>query len=97
MLSTILFRVSCSHLLSKNIKIEIYKTIVLPVVLYGCKTWFLMLGKENRLRVFENRVLRRIFGPKIKEGVEGWRSVHNEELHNFHASPVVVVVVVVIS
>jgi hypothetical protein len=53
-----------SRLLSKNIKIRIYKTIILPVVLYGCETWSLTLREEHRLRVFENRVLRRIFGPK---------------------------------
>jgi hypothetical protein len=53
-----------SRLLSKNLKIRIYKTIILPVVLYGCETWSLSLREENRLRVFENRVLRRIFGPK---------------------------------
>jgi hypothetical protein len=51
-------------LLSKNIKIRIYKTRILPVVLYGCETWSLTLREEHRLRVFENRVLRRIFGPK---------------------------------
>jgi hypothetical protein len=53
-----------SSLLSKNIKIKIYRTIILPAVLYGCETWSLTLRKERRLRVFENRVLRRIFGPK---------------------------------
>jgi hypothetical protein len=53
-----------SHLLSKNIKLRIYKTIILPVVLYGCETWSLTLREEHRLRVFENRVLRRIFGPR---------------------------------
>jgi hypothetical protein len=53
-----------SRLLSKNIKIRIYKTIILPVILYGCETWYLTLREEHRLRVFENRVLRRIFGPK---------------------------------
>jgi hypothetical protein len=51
-------------LISKNIKIKIYKTIILPVVLYGCETWSFALRKERRLRVFENRVLRRILGPK---------------------------------
>jgi hypothetical protein len=56
-----------SRLLSKNIKIRIYKTIILPVVLYGCETWSLILKEEHRLRVFENRVLRRIFGPNIDE------------------------------
>jgi hypothetical protein len=54
-------------LLSKNLKIRIYKTIILPVVLYGCETWSLTLREEHRLRVFENRVLRRIFGPKRNE------------------------------
>jgi hypothetical protein len=56
-----------SRLLSKNIKIRIYKTIILPVALYGCETWSLTLREEHRLRVFENRVLRRIFGPKEEE------------------------------
>ena len=52
-----------SSLLSKNLKIKIYRTIILPVVLYGCETWLLILREERRLRVFENRVLRRVFGP----------------------------------
>jgi hypothetical protein len=55
------------RLLSKTLKIRIYSTIILPVVLYGCETWSLTLGKGHRLRVFENRVLRRIFGPKRDE------------------------------
>jgi len=54
-------------LLSKNIKIKVHRTIILPVVLYGCETWLLTMGEENRLRVFENRVLRKIFGPKRDE------------------------------
>jgi hypothetical protein len=78
-----------SRLLSKNIKIRIYKTIILPVVLYGCDTWYLTLRKEHRLRVFENRVLR-IFGPKRDEMTGGWRKLHNEELHNLHSSPSIV-------
>ena len=57
-----------SSLLSKNLKIKMYRTMILPVVLYGCETWLLTLREESRLRVFENRVLRRIFGPK--RGVE---------------------------
>jgi hypothetical protein len=56
-----------SHLLFKNLKVKVYKTIILPVILYGCETWFLTLREEHRLRVFENRVLRRIFGPKRNE------------------------------
>jgi len=56
-----------SSLLSKNTKIKIYRTIIFPVVLYGCETWSLTLREERRLRVFENRVLRRIFGSKRDE------------------------------
>jgi len=69
-----------SRLLSKNLKIKIYRTIILPVVLYGCETWSLSLREERRLRLFENRVLRRIFGPKRDEVTGKWRKVHNEEL-----------------
>jgi hypothetical protein len=65
----LLFRLNLlsSRLISKNLKIKIYKTVILPVVLYGCETWSLTLREENELRVFENRVLRRIFGPKREE------------------------------
>jgi hypothetical protein len=56
-----------SHLLSRNVKVKIYRTIIVPVVLYACKTWPLTLREEHRLRVFENRVLKRIFGPKRDE------------------------------
>ena len=66
-------------LLSKNLKIKL-KTITLPVVLYGCETWSLTLREEYGLRVFENRILRRIFGPKWDENGK-WRELHNEELH----------------
>jgi hypothetical protein len=69
-----------SCLISKNLQIKIYKTVILPVVLYGCKTWSLTLGEEHRLRVFENRVLRKIFGPKRDEN-GSWRKLHNDELH----------------
>jgi hypothetical protein len=79
-----------SRLLSKNIKIRIYKTIILPVVLYWCETWSLTLREEHRLRVFENRVLRRIFGPKTDEVIKGWRKLHNKELHNLYSSPSIV-------
>jgi hypothetical protein len=71
-----------SRLLPKNIKIRIYKTIILPVVLYGCGTWSLTLREEDRLRV-----LRRIFGQKRDEG---WRKLHNEELHNLYSSPSII-------
>jgi hypothetical protein len=70
-------------LLSKHIKIRIYKTIILPVVLYGCETSSLTLREEHRLRVFENRVLRRIFTPKRNEVTGDWRKLHNEEIHSF--------------
>jgi hypothetical protein len=69
-----------SRLLSRNIKIGIYKTIILPVVLYGCKTWSLILREERRLKVSEKRVVRRIFGLKRDEMTGGWRKLHNEEL-----------------
>jgi hypothetical protein len=59
-----------SHLLSRNVEVKIYKPIILPDVLYGCETWSLTLREEHRLRVFENRVLRRIFGPK-RDAVTG--------------------------
>ena len=76
-----------------NLKIEIYRTIILPVVLYGCETWSLTLKEEHRLRVFENRVLRRIFGPK-RNGVTGqWRKLHNEELSDLYSSPNIVRVI----
>jgi hypothetical protein len=64
-----------------------YKTIILPVVLYGRETWSLTLREEHRLRVFENRVLRRIFRPKRDEVTGDWRKLHNEELHNLYSSP----------
>ena len=67
-----------SRSLSKNLKIRIYKTIILPVILYGCEAWPLTLREEHRLRVFENRVLRRVFGPKRDEVTEDWRKLHDE-------------------
>jgi hypothetical protein len=76
-----------SRLLSRNVKVKIYKTIILPVVLYGCETWSLTQREEHRLRVFENRVLRRISGPKRDEVMGEWRKLHNEELHNLYSSP----------
>jgi len=75
-----------SGLLSKNLKM-IYRTIILPVVLYGCKTWSLTLREERRLRVYENRVLRRIFVPKRDEVTGEWRKLHNEELNILYFSP----------
>jgi hypothetical protein len=76
-----------SFLLSRNVKVKIYKTIILPVVLYGCETWSLTLREEYRLRVFDKRVLRRIFGLKRDEVTGELRKLHNEELHNLFSSP----------
>jgi hypothetical protein len=70
---------------SKNLKIKIYRTIILHVVLYGCVAWSLTLREERRLRVFENRVLRRVFGPKRDEVTGEWRKLHNEELNDLVA------------
>jgi hypothetical protein len=81
-----------SRLLSRNAKIEIYKTIVLPVALYGCETWSVTLREGHRLRVFENRLLR-IFVPKRDEVTLGWRKLHNEELHGLYSSPSIIRVI----
>jgi hypothetical protein len=69
-------------LLPKNLKVKIYRTIILPVVLHGRETWSLTLREERRLRVFENRVLRRIFGAMRDEVTREWRKLHNEELND---------------
>jgi hypothetical protein len=74
-----------SHLQSIDIKIKIHKIIIVPVVLYGCETWSLTLRKEHGHKIFDNRVLRRIFGPKSVEIIGGWRKLY-EELHNFCSS-----------
>jgi hypothetical protein len=79
-----------SRLLSGNLKVKIYKIIILPVVLYGCETWSVTLREEHRLRVFENGVLRRIFGPKRDEVTGQWRKLHSGELHNLYSSPDIV-------
>jgi len=63
----------------------------LPVVLYGCETWSLALRENRRLRVFENRVLRRIFGPKRDEVTGEWRKLHNEELIDLYCSPSIII------
>jgi hypothetical protein len=81
-----------SRLLSRNAKIKIYKTIILPLVLYGCETWFLMLREEHRLRVFENRVLRIISGSKRDEVTGGWRNLQNE-LHGLYSSSSIIRVI----
>jgi hypothetical protein len=86
-LATISFSLLSSCLLSRVIEVKIYKTIILPVVSYGCETWSLTLREGHRLRMFENRVLRRIFGPKRDEVTKEWRKLHNVELHNLYSSP----------
>jgi hypothetical protein len=73
-----------------NIQIRIYKTIILSVVLYGSETWSLTLREEHRLRVCENRVLRRIFEPKSNEVKGGWKKVHNKELCDLYSSPSII-------
>jgi hypothetical protein len=79
-----------SRLLSKSIKIKIYKTIILPVVRYGCETWSLTVREEHGPRVFENKVLRRIFGPKRDEVMGEWRKLNNEELCGLYSSPSII-------
>jgi hypothetical protein len=72
------------------VKVRIYKSIILPVVLYGCETLSLTVREEHKLRVFENKVLRRIFGPKRDGVTGGWRKLHNEELHNLYSLPSII-------
>jgi hypothetical protein len=76
-----------SRLVSRNLKVKIYKTIILPVVLYGCETWSLTLRDEHRVRVFENIVLRRIYGRKRDKVTGEWRKLHKEELHILYSFP----------
>ena len=80
-------------LIFKNLKIKIYRTIIFPVVLYGCETWSLKLMEERRLRVSENRVLRRVFKPKRDEVTGEWTKLHNEELSDLYSLPNIVRVV----
>ena len=82
-----------SRLLSKNLKIKIYRTIILLVFLYGCETWLLTLWEERKLRVFQNMVLRRIFGPRSNEVTGERRRLHNEELNDLYSSPNIVWVI----
>ena len=82
-----------SRLLYKNLKTKIYRTIILPVVLYGCEAWSLTAREERKLRVFENMVLRRIFEPRRDEVTGEWRRLHNEELNGLYSSPNIVRVI----
>ena len=81
-----------SSLLSKYLKIKIYRNIIVPLILYECETWSITLRKESKLRVFENRVLRRIFGPKRDELTGEWRKLHNEELNDLYSPNIVRVI-----
>jgi hypothetical protein len=76
----------------KKLKIKIYKTVILSVVLYGCETWSLALREAHRMRVFENRVLRNVFGPKREED-GSWRKLHNDEVHSLYSSMKIVRVI----
>jgi len=80
-------------LLPKNIKFKIYINLILPVVLYGCETWSPSLREEHRLRLFESRVLRNIFGPKRDKVTGEWRRLHNEELYDLYLSPDIIQVI----
>jgi hypothetical protein len=75
---------------SRNVKVRIYRSVTLSVVLCRCEAWFLALTEEHRLRVFENRGLRRIFGLRRDEVTRVWKHLHNEELHNFYSSPSII-------
>jgi hypothetical protein len=76
-----------SSLVSRNIKIKAYRTVILPVVLYGCETWSLTLREEHRLTAFKDKVFRKIFGPKRDEVTGDWRRLHNEEFYALYSSP----------
>jgi len=81
------------HNLSSVYFVKIYRTIILPVVLYGCETWSLTMQEERKLRVFENIVLRRIFGPRRDEVMQEWRRLHNVKLNDLYSSPNIVQVI----
>jgi len=93
MLAIIRRRIFCLPVCYPNIKIKIYRTIIFPGVLYGCETLSLTFREERRLYVFENRVLRRIFGPKRDEVIREWRKLHNEELNDLYSTPNIVRVI----
>jgi hypothetical protein len=87
------FKIILVAVISKNLKIIIYRIIILPVVLCGCETWSLTLRDERRLRVVGNRVFRRIFGPKRDGMTREWRKLHNEGLNDLYSSPNIVRVI----
>ena len=81
-----------SSLISRSVKIKIYRTIIMPFALYGCEPWSLTLREDCRLRVFENRLLGRIFGPKRNKVTGEWRRLHNRELYALYSSPNIMVI-----
>ena len=87
MLAVIRYRIFCHQFAFQNISNKIYRTIILPIVLYGFETWWLILREERRLKMFENSVLRIIFGPKWDDVTREWRKLHNEELNYLYYSP----------
>jgi hypothetical protein len=89
MLAIIQSKILSSCLISKKLNIKIYKTVILPVVPYGCENWFLTWREDHRLRASENRVLRKIFRPK-REKDGSWRKLHNDEFHSLYSSPNIV-------
>ena len=94
MVAVIWSRIFCLPVCYPNIKIKLHRTIILPVILHACETWSLTMREERRLRVFENRVLKRIFGPKRDEGTGGVeKKLHNEELNDLYCSPSIVPVI----
>jgi hypothetical protein len=82
-----------SSLLPKNVNIKIHRTIIFPVALYGCETSSFIFREESRMRVFRNRMLRKIFGPKRYEVIWEWRRLHNKELHALYSSPNIIQVI----
>jgi hypothetical protein len=89
MLAIIQSKIFCLLVSYKNLKIKIYKIVILPVVLYGCETWSLTLREEHRLRVFEDRLLRKMFGPE-REKDGSWRKLHNDEIYSLYSLPNIV-------
>jgi hypothetical protein len=89
MLALIQSKIFCLPVSYQKLNIKIYKTVILPVLLYGCENWSLTLREDHRLGVFDNRVLRKIFVPK-KEEDGSWRKLHNDELHSLYSSPDIV-------
>jgi len=75
------------------LKLKIYRTVILPVILYGCESWSTTLAVEHTLRVFENKVLRKVYGPKRDEMTGEWRRLHNKELHGLYDSPDIVKII----